>query len=87
MPIDVRLVLLSPSFILSAVQTGLCARAEFADDERLLIGDLPLGFIGAVRMAFVPSDVFVDADDVEGLVRADHQRSWYCLAHAPAGPR
>ena len=44
MAIDVGLILLSPSFVFTAVQTGLGVGTEFADDQRLLVSDPPVGY-------------------------------------------
>ena len=69
MPEDAGLVFLGPTLRRGTVQAGLCVAAKFADDERLLVCNVPHSRIRVLRQLLVPADVFVHADHVEGLTQ------------------
>ena len=64
---DIRLVFFSPAFGLRTVQSRFCVGAEFTDDQRLVIGDVPDGSICILGPLFIPSDVLVGADHIESV--------------------
>ena len=64
---DISLVFFCPTFSLRSVQSGLCVGAEFADDQRLVKGDVPHSGIGVLGPLFIPSDVLVGADHIESI--------------------
>src|ERR1017187_3467047 len=63
--IDVGLILLREAFQIVAVAAGLRIGAEFANDERLLIGSLPGDGVDLFGKPIVPADVFIAGDHVE----------------------
>src|ERR1700683_2242226 len=65
MPEDAGLVLFGPALGIKAVYARLCVAAEFADDERLLIANVPDSRVRVLRQLLIPADVFVHADYVE----------------------
>src|SRR5579872_291643 len=69
MTVDVSLILLRPALIFLTMKTRLRCCPKFTDDQWFLICDLPLGCIGAVRIALIPADIFVESDDVECLTK------------------
>src|ERR1700744_439337 len=71
------------------VVTGFCVAAPLAHDQRLIVSNVPRSGIGSLCMLLIPSDVFVDPDDIKyfaqrvidnlvrasrGLLRADEKR-------------
>src|ERR1019366_2454197 len=67
--IDIGLILLREAFQIVAVAAGLRIGAEFANDERLLIGSLPGDGIDLLGEPIVPADVFIAGDHVEELAQ------------------
>src|SRR5262249_32626330 len=66
--VQVRLIFLGESTVLVAVHSKRCSAAEFADENRLLVTERPLHFVGVLGVILaIPPDVFVEADHVEVL--------------------
>ena len=64
-PVEVGLILFSPARIGFAVETILRVSAEFADDQRLIVSNLPNGLVDLLRRVLIPSDVFIESNDIE----------------------
>ena len=69
MAVYIGLILLSPALVLASVQSGLGAAAKLAHDQGFLVLYAPLGCIRALRMPFIPADVFIEADYVQRLAQ------------------
>src|SRR5882762_9595238 len=65
MLIQILLVLLGPSHSLVPMVPKKSVTAEFADDERLVLSDLPGQAVGFLRQPVIPTDVFVAAQHIE----------------------
>jgi hypothetical protein len=59
------LILFSPTLIGIAVEAVFCVSAELADDQRLFVRSLPNGLVGVLRCLLIPSDVFIEPNDIE----------------------
>jgi hypothetical protein len=66
---DAGLIFLGPTLRGRAVQAGFGVATEFTDDQGLLISNVPHRGVRVLRQLFVPADVFVHADYVEGFAQ------------------
>ena len=66
---DAGLILLCPSLSCCAMQARLGVAAELADDERLLISNMPVGQVSILGRLFVPANVFVHPDHIESFTQ------------------
>src|ERR1035438_8066816 len=67
MLIDVGFILLCPSLIFVAVQASLRSPTKLTDDQWLLIIDAPVSDVRSFRMSFIPSNVFIETDNIESF--------------------
>src|ERR1700730_17679177 len=65
MLIQILLVLFGPSHARITVIAEKRVTTKFADDERLVLGDLPGQAVGLLRQSIVPADIFVAPEHVE----------------------
>src|ERR1039458_6908012 len=66
---DACLIFFGPALGFRPVQAGLGVAAKFTDDERLIVGDLPLSSIGPIWVLLIPADVLVCSNDVESFAQ------------------
>jgi hypothetical protein len=67
MTINIGLVFLRLSLVLASKQARLRVSSEFADDQRLVIIDIPLSYIRRFWMTLIPADLLVHANNIERL--------------------
>src|SRR5215467_6425515 len=65
--IQVGLVLLGPAGVDGAAIAIRGTRAEFTDDEWLVVGHLPLDLSGVFGTSLIPAQVLVEADHIQKL--------------------
>ena len=73
MPVKVGLILFSPARIRIAVEAVFRVSPEFADNQRLIVSNLPDGLVGVLRFVLIPSDVLIEPNDIERFARADRR--------------
>jgi len=63
-PINIRLVFLCPALTFIAVQTCFGISAEFNNDQRLVVSDIPISNVRSFEMLLIPADVFISHDNI-----------------------
>src|SRR5712671_6080208 len=78
MLIQILLIFLGPSHSLVTVVAEQGITSEFANDEGLVLGDLPGQIICLLRQPVVPADIFVASEHVEIFAQGiiDNLRLW-----------
>src|SRR5882724_925430 len=61
---NILLILLAEARLCVRMKTPLCVRAEFTDDNRLVVFDAPAELVNFIRQAVIPAGVFIETAQV-----------------------